>query len=439
MKQNHNDPSFGVGHTYINKQGLTTTVIEYLNNKNVTVQFEDGTKVKTNVMYIKEGRPLHPTFGYLKVGETYKCKYGDTVEVIEVINKNKYKVKFLSDGRETVKDKQSIVDGTIAHENNRPFKVGQEVETNMYGIVKVIKINSAKDVVVMFSDGVTVSVSANNLKRGSVQHPTCFLLGNTFTTNSGHKFEVIEYHLANKVKVRWEDGSESIENSGNIRSGNIKPKMKSRPTLYGVGVDLGIPYTTKKSRLTRDKILIPEYIRNYWLRILDRCYNPTTKAKDTLGLYKDATVCEEWHDFQNFAKWALDQKGVHNGWDIEKDLLGFDKKHYSPETACFLPSHINSFINKGFRTPDNMGANYIKPTKPNAKEGWIARCSIFGDRKYLGFYPTIEQAQRVYAETKRKFAKELADFYKEQIDERAYNALIEFSNSSVEDYMKLVK
>ena len=73
-----------------------------------------------------------------------------------------------------------------------------------------------------------------------------------------------------------------------------------------------------------------------WHGIKNRCEN------NNLDRYKDyggrgITLCEEWKDYQNFAKWAY-----NNGYDdnIPKNSLSIDRidndKGYSPDNCRFV-------------------------------------------------------------------------------------------------------
>ncbi len=66
-----------------------------------------------------------------------------------------------------------------------------------------------------------------------------------------------------------------------------------------------------------------------WARMLTRCYSAYTHPA-----YAGCTVCEEWHNFQNFAKWHEDNyiKGYH----LDKDTKVVGNKMYSPDTCQFI-------------------------------------------------------------------------------------------------------
>lgn len=75
-------------------------------------------------------------------------------------------------------------------------------------------------------------------------------------------------------------------------------------------------------------------LRNYYPQCLDR--------QET---YKECYVCEEWHNFQNFAQWYNENK-----WTDElplvpdKDILIKGNKEYSPNTVLLLDQRLNNLF-----------------------------------------------------------------------------------------------
>jgi len=56
--------AYFVGYRYTNKQGLEVEIVAYRGRKDIDVRFDlDGAIVTTTGTYIKQQRPLHPTFG----------------------------------------------------------------------------------------------------------------------------------------------------------------------------------------------------------------------------------------------------------------------------------------------------------------------------------------------------------------------------------------
>lgn len=74
-------------------------------------------------------------------------------------------------------------------------------------------------------------------------------------------------------------------------------------------------------------------IRAIWGAMMQRCYNKTCKAYKRYG-GRGVTVCKEWHNYQNFLDWCLNNgwiKGLH----IDKDIKG-NGLLYSPSTCKFV-------------------------------------------------------------------------------------------------------
>lgn len=81
--------------------------------------------------------------------------------------------------------------------------------------------------------------------------------------------------------------------------------VQSNHLVSGDTTSCGNCANSKKSRLHR----------NVWTQILQRCYNKNSKDYKNYGA-RGIKVCEEWHNYLNFRKWAL-----NNGYD-EKALYG---------------------------------------------------------------------------------------------------------------------
>ena len=120
-------------------------------------------------------------------------------------------------------------------------------------------------------------------------------------------------------------GYKAITFSSCIKNGTVKDKML--PSVYGVGFIGEGPYKSDNKG---------EDGKRYgtWVGILMRCYDHRYhKEKPT---YIGCSVCEEWHNFQNFAKWFDSNyiEGLHVDKDIKQN--GVESKIYSPETCKFV-------------------------------------------------------------------------------------------------------
>jgi hypothetical protein len=176
--------------------------------------------------------------------------------------------------------------------------------------------------------------------------------GTIFKTNKYGDLEVVKYNGKYDVMVKF-FGTNSIikSQSSHIRAGTVKDKLK--PIIYGVGFfgvgDHFIPRNTKA-----------ESPYTTWHNMLRRCYDAEFhKAQPT---YKDCTVCRHWHNYQNFAKWYIANYPTTKGdWQIDKDILSGENKHYSPDTCLFVPrkENMNASLAKdySFISPEGMLIN----------------------------------------------------------------------------------
>ena len=152
---------------------------------------------------------------------------------------------------------------------------------------------------------------------------------------------------------------------------------------------------------------------NVWTGILDRCFNVAFQEKEPT--YKGCLICDEWLLFSTFKEW-FDTHYI-DGFEIDKDLLSNDGcKIYSPNTCVFLPMEINRFLG-------GKSTNAKKVIPLGVFISGKKFIAIHG-KSYLGTFDTIREAQDAYIKAKKKYTIELANKWKDKIEKRAYNALI---------------
>lgn len=241
-------------------------------------------------------------------------------------------------------------------------------------------------------------------------------VGETFVNFQGVKFTIIEYINGGNVVVEFEDGYKKTAGYKECVKGGIRNPYI--PSLYGVGY-MGEGIYKSSVNGTHTKFYIS------WKDMLERCYNTLTHEKQPA--YKGCTVCEEWHNCQNFAKWF-----EKNYYEIEnqtmcldKDILSKGNKQYSPETCVFVPNEINCLFTKSNRARGEypVGAYYKKKNKK-----FCSQCKIGGGKpqKYLGLFLTVEEAFQAYKEFKEQYIKEVANKYKNKIPSRLYEAMMNY-------------
>ena len=245
-------------------------------------------------------------------------------------------------------------------------------------------------------------------------------LGERKIMNCGEECEIVEYRKYNDITVKFLNSGEIVKTSySNFKNKTIKSHFT--PTVCNVGV-VGTENTMGKN----SKIL-KSY--RYWHSMLNRCYSDELKEKEPT--YIGCKVCDEWLHYPNFKEWF-----DRNYYEIEgqkmcldKDILVKGNKIYSPETCIIVPQSINSlFTNRKLNRGNYpIGVNWKEDNKK-----YQAYCNMFYEdikkhkQKYLGLYNTPEEAFQVYKEFKEKYIKQVADYYKDQIPERLYEAMYKY-------------
>ena len=236
-------------------------------------------------------------------------------------------------------------------------------------------------------------------------------IGDIFTTKMNGICSVVEYINARHVLVLFEEHPCVVKCTvGCLRLGKVRNPM--RPSVYNKGY-LGVG---KYDGTHKD-------VYSIWITMLARCYsmvNPRVKINDSI-------VCDEWLNFQNFAEWCYkqsffgfkDDKG--KTYHLDKDILVFGNRVYSPNTCCFVPQEINNLL-----TNKKTGSKSIKSGVSFNKERgkYIVRFSKGSKTKHIGYFVTELEAFLAYKEAKEQQIKVVANRWKDQIDPRVYDALM---------------
>ena len=240
--------------------------------------------------------------------------------------------------------------------------------------------------------------------------------------NFGSKIIIKEYRDCIDIDVYFPEYNWTAENVqyGNFKKGNVKCPYEKRVFGIGyIGEDKYKAYENGKATKCYQT----------WKGMLERCYDDKLHKKEPT--YKNCEVCKEWYNFQNFAKWYYNNYYEIEGQKIhlDKDILCKGNKIYSPENCIFVPNNINVLFTKSDKSRGNypIGVHYNKQNKK-----FVAQCNIYDyeenktKKKYLGLYDTVEKAFEVYKEFKERYIKQVADYYKEQIPDKLYNALYDY-------------
>lgn len=137
--------------------------------------------------------------------------------------------------------------------------------------------------------------------------------------------------------------------------------------------------------------------------------------------YKGVTC--EFESFQDFAEWCQTQIGyLEQGFQLDKDLLSGTAKRYSRDTCVFIPAELNTLTIKR-----EAGRGEFPVGVCRAEDSFMAQCSVGEQKqKYLGVYATPELAFEAYKVFKESFIKQQANKWRDKIDPRAYDALMNY-------------
>lgn len=159
-------------------------------------------------------------------------------------------------------------------------------------------------------------------------------IGESYKNTKGELFYIIGYRNNKSVDIQFEDGSKVYDKTyESVKKGWVKnPNTRS---VVGVGY-MGIGKYKSRTNGKHNK----DYV--CWKSMLERCYSEKLhKRKPT---YQDCYVCQEWHNFQNFADWFsknYSYETMHK-WQLDKDIIVPGNRVYGPDTCCFVPNDINN-------------------------------------------------------------------------------------------------
>jgi len=168
-----------------------------------------------------------------------------------------------------------------------------------------------------------------------------------------------------------------------------KLSLSHRKPVFGIGINDADYITNPK--INGSTKACPAYRK--WAEILRRCYSERYQEKQPT--YIGCSACDEWLTFSNFAKWY--ESNSVCGWELDKDIKVPGNKIYSPERCLFLPKSINLLLNgcAARRGDYPKGVNLFK-----RNGSFIAKISIDGKRKHLGYFSTPELARQAYVKAK---------------------------------------
>ena len=243
------------------------------------------------------------------------------------------------------------------------------------------------------------------------------IIGRTYKSKNFGLFTVTDYQNSKNVFIRFNDTGYEVKTSlKSVIEGGIKDKLS--PTVYGVGI-LGDKYPTK---------IKGERLKEYalWYEMLKRCYSENRHKKQPT--YSQCKASENFKKYSYFYEWCQTQIGFNNtDWCLDKDLLVRGNKTYSESNCVFIPEKINNALIKSDKA---RGLYPIGVCIDGESGNFYAQVNNgSGCQVNLGRFTDPISAFNAYKEAKERYLAELAEQYKEQIDPRAYEALLNYEVS----------
>lgn len=237
--------------------------------------------------------------------------------------------------------------------------------------------------------------------------------GKIFLSNDTGYYQIVLANNLDKMKaVFLTTNTEVWVSADQVDYGSVFDRYF--PTVCGVG------YLGEYSTLNEEGDTSKEY--STWRGMLERCY-----GNKKLEAYKYCIVSEEFHNASYFKDWYNKQVGSHReDFHLDKDILSEDCKVYAEDVCVLVPREVNSFFvktkNKKVMSDYPTGITYdhdcmIKPFVMKYNNGGNL-IESYHDNEWSAFL--------AYKQAKENRAKELAEKWRGQIDNRVYEKLINY-------------
>lgn len=190
--------------------------------------------------------------------------------------------------------------------------------------------------------------------------------------------------------------------------------------VWGVGInDLDYQvqvkgYVEESGKLVHKLLWICPFYRR-WMNMLKRCY--CDKEKINNPTYSGITCTEEWLLASRFKSWMEQQDW--KGKELDKDIIVYGNKLYSPEACAFVLQSTNTFVvdRAAARGEFKIGVCWDKE-----RSKFMAKCKnpFSGKTMFLGRYSNELDAHEAWRKQKHEFAQLVAEV---ESDSRVKNAL----------------
>lgn len=339
------------------------------------------------------------------VGKVFPTNNYGNIEIVEKLEGRLRKILFLDYSEYSIVSTSDINKRGIKPKSlSRKFKcenlVGKIFKSNTYGEVEVIELIDCKFAKILFLDyDEYKNVEIDNLFKGVLvpdSKKDIYSIGKIFPTNRCGDIKIIEKlnHPYRRVIFLDDTNYECVVDCTNIRNGGVDNPYK--PSVCGVGFLGEGEYKSSKNKKHFDNYKV-------WHDMIKRCYDEKNRHK--YPTYKNVIVCDEWHNFQNFAKFYEENYPHHIKdvkFELDKDLKqeGVENKIYSPKTTVFLPKRVNSFL-ASVNGNDYIGVSWKKKNK---------KWEVGIGSRYIGLFDDKEEARLEYLKARKMESEKQKDY-----------------------------
>lgn len=190
---------------------------------------------------------------------------------------------------------------------------------------------------------------------------------------------------------------------------NIMNGREYAATVFGVGRWGSVSVNTSSKAYKK------------WLAMLERCYSSAYHA--WRPSYEGCEVCKEWRTFTNFENWFNEHYYEVEGerMSLDKDILVKGNTVYGPDTCCIVPQAINSMFTQ--RRSDKFDKLPYGICYDSKNKGYRVTCKSASGVSDCVF-ATFDEAWAKFKAVKEGIIKETAEKYKGIIEDRTYEAMI---------------
>lgn len=142
--------------------------------------------------------------------------------------------------------------------------------------------------------------------------------------------------------------------------------------------------------------------------------------------YMGCTMSDSFKDFQFFVDWCHKQVGYFSdGYALDKDILLRGNKIYSEDVCVFVPQRVNNLLLKSRKIRGSLpiGVSYEEKAKAFRAD---CRLGVGRRSKFLGYFDNSDSAFCAYKMFKESLIKEVANFYREDVDKRVFDSLMSY-------------